>query len=1186
MKITRLYTREGESPYAGIDFVDQAYGVFDPKTGPRQARFTVPSTWSLEATGIIATKYARRAGVPSNVRFIDDGDGIPEQFWRATAAEDATFACETDARQVFHRLAGCWTYYGLKCGYFDSPADAAAYYDESVAMLALQIAAPNSPQFFNTGLGWAYGILGSKAGYYFTDHLTGEVHESPDLYTHPAPFACYIQSINDDLVNAGGIFDLVLREAAIFKVGGGSGSNFSALRGKGEHLSGGGTSSGLMSFLGVGDRAAGAIKSGGTTRRAAKMVIVDLDHPDVEEFIEWKPREERKVAALVAGSIALERSLNGILAAANAGGLADDARLNPKSNPKLNQAIRTALAAAVPQGMIQQILDLARQGVTEIKQETYDLGFEGEAYSTVAGQNSNNSIRIKNEFFPILDANGEWHLTRRLDGEIAKTVQAADLWSRIAYAAWECADPGLQFDTTMNEWHTIPQSGRINGTNPCSEYCSIDDSACNLASIRLTAFEKADGTFDHEKFAAVARLWTLTLEISVAAGQVPSAAIAGNTWRVRNLGLGYADLGALLMRWGIPYDSSEGFGWGAVIGAILTGSAYEASAEMAQQQGPFADFEANRDDMLRVIRNHARAAGLESELGDYESLSIKPVTHAPNLASAAAWTFAGNVWREALALGSVNGYRNSQVSVIAPTGTIGILLDCDTTGIEPDYALVKGKKLAGGGHMMLINHSVRNALSRLGYSETHIEQIHHFVRGTRTLAGAPHVNFETLLAKGLSQASLDLIEAALVASYTVSNAFTVLTITAADRAELGITDAIASKGEILSHLGFTRAQINEAQDVVLGRGTIEGAPHVRPEHLPIFDCAAPVGRSDRYIRPLAHVDMLAAVQPFISGAISKTVNMPASATIEDVKNVYRYAWEHMIKAVAVYRDGSKLSQPLSGMVDDSTEMGESSADFSSPLDVAERVVYRYIAQQRKLPSKRAAHIQKFVIGGMKFYLTTGDYPDGGLGEIFIAGDREGATLQALLNCFAKAVSMGLQHGVPLEEFVDSFTFTRFEPSGVVQDHDNLKLCTSVIDAFFRDLGLNYLGRRDLVQIKPEELAPPVDQRLDVVRETDSDGRYGRATRDTAASQNGHTNGSAQLHTNGSAQLHTNGSATPALVAVATTSAGAVAGALDVTTAKASGFTGECCRKCSSYRLVRRGTCSYCLDCDEAASGCS
>jgi ribonucleoside-diphosphate reductase alpha chain len=1175
MKINRLYTREGESPYSGIDFVSKSYAAFDSKKGPHQASFIVPSGWTLEATSIIATKYARRAGVPSNVQQVDDGDGVPKRFWRAIATDDATFGGETDARQVFHRLAGCWAYYGLKCGYFDSHDDAIAYYDESVAMLALQVAAPNSPQWFNTGLGWAYGVLGSKAGYYYTDHKTGAVHESPDLYTHPAPFACYIQSIDDDLVNPGGIFDLVLREASIFKVGGGSGSNFSALRGKGEPLSGGGTSSGLMSFLGVGDRAAGAIKSGGTTRRAAKMVIVDLDHPDIEEFVEWKPREERKVAALVAGSVALERSLNVILAAANAFGMSDEARLSPKTNPKLNQAIRSALAAAVPQGMIQQVIDLARQGVTEIKQEVYDLGFEGEAYSTVGGQNSNNSLRVRNDFFPILDADGPWHLTRRLDGAIAKTIQASDLWHRIAYAAWECADPGLQFDTTMNEWHTVPQSGRINGTNPCSEYCSIDDSACNLASIRLTAFETEDGAFDHEKFAEVARLWTLTLEISVAAGQVPSSKIAANTWRIRNLGLGYADLGALLMRWGIPYDSADGFGWGAVIGAILSGAAYKASAEMAKEQGAFADFEANRDDMLRVMRNHARAAGLESELGDYEGLSIEPVTHAPTIASAAAWMFAGNVWRDALRLGSEDGYRNSQVSVIAPTGTIGILLDCDTTGIEPDFALVKGKKLAGGGYMMLINHSVDKALARLGYPANQIQSIRHFVNGTRTLAGAPHVNADTLLATGLSQTSIDRIEAALSGSYTMSNAFTVQTITASDREALGITNEVAAKSEILSTLGFTRAQVNEAQDVILGRGTIEGAPHVRTEHLPIFDCATPVGRSDRYIRSLAHVDMLAAVQPFISGAISKTVNLPASATIEDVKNVYRYAWEHMVKAVAIYRDGSKLSQPLSGMVDDSTEMGENNSDFSSPLEVAERVVYRYIAQQRKLPSKRTGYTQKFIIGGMKFYLKTGDYPDGSCGEIFVDSHREGATLRALLNCFAMAVSLGLQHGVPLEEFVESFTFTRFEPSGVVQDHDNLKLCTSLIDAIFRDLGFNYLNRRDLVQIKPEELPPAVDQSLQIVRESESDGRYGSASRlAPAPSTNGHSNGVAHSH---------NGAA-PAASAPA--AAIAIAGLLDVNSAKASGFTGECCQQCFGYRLVRRGTCSYCLDCNTAASGCS
>jgi ribonucleoside-diphosphate reductase alpha chain len=1547
MKFSRTYSTSGD-PYAGVTFEPRTSRIVNPdgKVVFEAKDCQIPSGWSQVATDILAQKYFRKAGVPDATVRVPE-EGIPEWLWRSEAASDATFGAESDARQVFNRLAGCWTYWGFKHGYFDDEFQARAYYDEMCAMLARQIGAPNSPQWFNTGLHWAYGISGPSQGHWYVDPVSGELAQSTSAYEHPAPHACFIQSVEDDLVNEGGIMDLWVREARIFKYGSGTGSNFSKVRGEGERLSGGGTSSGLMSFLKVGDRAAGAIKSGGTTRRAAKMVCLDLDHPDIEEFISWKVTEEQKVSDLVTGSITCEKHLNAIMRTANDVTLPESARLDPALNPGLKAAIRAALSVGIPQANIQYALDYARQGYKELQVETYDTNWDSKAYGTVSGQNSNNSVRIPNDFFARLDANQTWDLVpRSKDGRTPKkSVPAADLWEKIAVAAWQCADPGVQYDTTINEWHTCPVAGRINASNPCvtgdtliatadglrriddlvgkaafvigsdgkphfvnrifptgtksvytlrtrsgyelrvtadhkilteergdiavkdlivgerlmlgtsgfgsrtldeniaeaiglavgdgcvtrsgahaqlfitmspdeapildravrafatikgessdgrtrrpvsvyapqttaravtgtasvverfeefavldegshakrfraavheldrvsvaamlrglftadgcvanygtksqyvaldstsmdllrqvqllllgfgvkakiyrerrggvdsamlpdgrggnreydvremhslritrssrvifereigfdpasqkasslkqlnasvstyrdvladevsfvrydgeeavydltepdtshfvangivihncSEYMFLDDTACNLSSLNLVKFLDDAGHFDAKRYAEACRIWTFTLEVSVLMAQFPSREIAKRSYDYRTLGLGYANLGTMLMRLGLPYDSEEGFGWCAAISALMTGAAYKASAEMARELGPFPDYDRNADDMGRVLRNHRRAAYAVRN-DEYEALTVTPTTHSPTLFTQETWALARSTWDNALAIGEVAGYRNAQVTCTAPTGTIGLVMDCDTTGIEPDFALVKFKKLAGGGHFKIVNQSVEPALRRLGYNNEQIAAIEIFAKGTNTLEGTPHINKATLKAKGFDDEAIAKIESQLLGAFEIGFAFNQHVLGEEFcKTKLGMTDAQLADWNhsiLRDTLGFTQAQIEEASDVICGRMTLEGAPFLKDEHLPVFDCATPCGKHGaRYIRPLAHVDMMAAAQPFVSGAISKTINLPQTATIADVKEAYRYSWEKMVKAVALYRDGSKLSQPLAASYDvgGPEELDQPQSPYDSAVRVAERVVYRYIAKRRRMPDRRGGYTQKAVIGGHKVYLRTGEYDDKTIGEIFIDMHKEGAAFRSLMNNFAIAVSLGLQHGVPLEEYVDAFTFTRFEPNGPVVGHANIKMATSILDYIFRELAVSYLGRYDLAQVQPSTAVDAMGPEPDYIGEEDSGEVHYLAPATPVAK----TPPAATVVTR-----------VPEPVGVVASSASSSSPARGQVQAKAreaiaKGYSGDACTQCGQFTLVRNGTCLKCDSCG-TTSGCS
>ncbi|MEQ1831833.1 MAG: vitamin B12-dependent ribonucleotide reductase [Candidatus Eisenbacteria bacterium] len=952
--VSRRYTQKGRDPFEDVKWEKRRTVISNPdgSTVFAMENIEVPAEWSQLATDIVVSKYFRKAGVP----------GTPGH--------------ETSVRQVVRRLAHTLRVSGeAQGGYFATPDDADAFESELSYMLVHQIGAFNSPVWFNCGLFHEYGIVGS-GGSFAVDLATDTVHMTTDSYSRPQVSACFIQSVTDDLMS---IFDLVKNEARVFKYGSGTGTNFSKLRGRMEKLSGGGTSSGLMSFLEVLDRGAGATKSGGTTRRAAKMVVLDMDHPEILDFVHWKMREERKVAALVAGG--------------------------------------------------------------------YSSDFNGEAYATVSGQNSNNSIRVPDSFMQAVESDGTWNTTFRTTGEVYQTHNARKMWREVADAAWGCADPGVQYDDTIQKWHTCKSTDKIQASNPCSEFLFLDDTACNLASINLMKFRREDGSFEVEGYKHANRVFFLAQEIAVSFASYPTERIARNSEDYRPLGLGYANLGTLLMVEGLPYDSDAARTYAACITAIMTGEAYALSAEMAASKGTFKGFAPNRDSMLGVMRLHREAAR-----------AIDPAMAPRDMRTAAV-----DAWDRAVAYGGLHGYRNSQATVLAPTGTIGLLMDCDTTGVEPDFALVKFKKLAGGGYFKIVNQSVPLALKRLGYDAQEIERIVRFAVGYGTLQGAPHINDSSLTLKGFTETELGTIEKSLPNVLDIRQAFGRGMITDETLTRLGVSMAEREKPgfSVLPFLGYTDAQIEEANLYVCGTQTVEGAPGLKPEHLAVFDCANRCGATGtRFIRPMGHVRMMGAAQPFISGAISKTVNLPNEASVEDVEQIYMESWKLGLKAVALYRDGCKLSQPLASSA--KKKKVEEAPAAAAAADSGPAKLHR-----RRLPRRRHGFTQEARIAGHKVFLRTGEYEDGVLGEIFIDMHKEGAAFRSMMNCFAIAVSMGLQYGVPLEDLVDQFCFTRFEPHGRVEGHDNIKVSTSVIDYVFRVLGYEYLNRTDLAHVIDE-----------------------------------------------------------------------------------------------------------------------
>ncbi len=967
LSFERRYTSAGQSAYDRVDWERRSSIITNPDGSVvfRLDGAEIPAGWSQLATDIVVSKYFRKSGLHGDK---DQG--------------------ETSVRQVVHRVAHTIRVAGDDFGgYFATKKDADTFEDELTYLLLNQYGAFNSPVWFNCGLFHEYGIEG-QGGNWAWNKNDDSIGETPNAYSRPQCSACFIQAVDDDLMN---IYDLVKSEARLFKYGSGTGTNFSALRGKQEKLSGGGTSSGLMSFLEVFDRAAGATKSGGTTRRAAKMVCLDMDHPEIVDFIEWKVREESKARALIDGG--------------------------------------------------------------------YESDFNGEAYKTVSGQNSNNSLRVTDDFMKAATNGGKWETRARTTGEVVDTYEATELWQKVADAAWGCADPGVQYDTTINRWHTCSNTSRINASNPCSEYMFLDNTACNLSSLNLTKFLREDGTFEVESYRHAIEVFFVAQEILVDLSSYPTKEIAKNSHDYRPLGLGYANLGTLLMLLGVPYDSDEGRSIAGALTSILCGHAYRASAEMAGNKEPFPGYKKNRGPMMRVMRMHQEAAYALNRDECPEAL----------------WKAACEDWDDVVRLGDQHGFRNAQATVLAPTGTIGLLMDCDTTGVEPDFALVKFKKLAGGGYFKIVNQSVPAALQRLGYSEVQLREIVAYVSGTNTLLGSPHINRASLKEKGLTDEELRKLEDAIPGVFDLNLAFAPWVLGNDCFERLGITsEKMSSPGfTFLGHLGFSRAEIEEANDVIIGRMTIEGAPYLREEHYAVFDCANRCGRiGERYLAAMSHIKMMAAVQPFLSGAISKTVNLPNDATVDEVREIYEEGWKLGLKAVALYRDGCKASQPLS------TSSNDGGEEEPSPEVIAPTAIALPVGTRVRLPKKRAGFTQEAKVGGHKVFLRTGEFENGSLGEIFIDMHKEGAAFRSLMNCFAMSVSVGLQYGVPLETFVEQFTFTRFEPHGPVQGHPNIKFATSIVDYIFRVLGVEYLQRYDFAQVKPQAAPPKIEDPTD------------------------------------------------------------------------------------------------------------
>ena len=1334
MKFNRLFTDPGHGPYHTITFEKRRSEIRNPdgKLIFEEDTVITPAFWSQIATDIIAQKYFRKAGVPADKIYAwkawaalqrgGNPDGVPAADGKLP--EDGA---EHDARQVFHRLAYTWMDWGRQNGYFDTDEDAYTFYDETCYMLASRMAAPNSPQWFNTGLYAVYGIDGPAQGHYYFDTDDGRLKKSDSAYKRPQPHAClpghvlistpqgpvtigslaegnvlgtriydkdgttaivavrengvkpvlraalknggaleatadhlvlarsgesgeeprwieagklregmsvvritppalagpgkterparvyepivgiepagkklvydiqtesgnflaggivvhncFILSIEDDLVNEGGIMDLVTREARLFKYGSGTGSNFSKIRALNEKLSGGGVSSGLLSFLKIGDRSASAIKSGGTTRRAAKMVTLDADHPDVEKYINWKAEDEHKGASLVIGSAIIKKRLEAVKKALAAFRGPEADRFNAEKNHDLAEALRNALEDQIPSAYLYQILRRLEQGDTEVNPAVFTTAWDDEAYNTVSGQSSNNSLRVTDDFMRAVLDDADWILMGRISSAAGKTVKARKLWDLAARSAWQCADPGLQYHTTINDWHTCPAGGEIRASNPCSEYMFLDDTACNLASINLAAFyDQKSKTFNLEGYLHAIRIWTTILEISVVMAQFPAPRIARLSYEYRTLGLGFANLGSLLMVMGLAYDSDEGRAVAGALSAVLSGEAYAQSARMAAELGPFLRYNDNRENMLRVIRNHRRAA-YNAPAGEYEGVHTPPKGINAARCPACLLEAARSAWDRALELGEVHGYRNAQISAIAPTGTIGLLMDCDTTGVEPDFALVKFKKLAGGGYFKIINQSVPPALENLGYHPEAVETITAYATGRKTLAGAPGINHETLKKRGFTPGAIAALEEAVGNSINLEGVFNPW-ILGRDFVEkvLNVSEAQWSQPgfSLLKHLGFTGEDILAAERYACGTLGLEGAPGLKQEHYGVFDTATPSGKNGKRSIPWkAHIGMMAAVQPFISGAISKTINMPNGADYEDVKGAYMLAWKSAVKAVALYRDGSKLSQPLSSFapgVDPladailavertlsaagSSGLGQSSPITGNPASADYAPDRSSPAKvRRSLPNRRSGYTQKAKIGGHSIFIRTGEYVDGALGEIFLDMHKEGAAFRSLLNSFAIAVSLGLQYGVPLEEYVDAFTFSKFEPNGMVQGHESVKMATSVIDYIFRDLAISYLKRTDLGQIKPEDLNTT-------------------GTKDEVGSEP-----AGVTHR----RVHAKAGHKPASGAAA--GSPAQTDADRIAQARIKGYEGDPCPACGSFTLVRNGTCMKCDTCG-GTTGCS
>lgn len=1146
--------------YQNINFIEK-YSQLKEVDGKVLGSFkiVVPDFWSQTSADIIAQKYARRAGVPRYLKKIHE-DNVPVWLQRSEEDVDAflkenhgkidinefsqdshlRYEHEDDARMIFERVAGCWAYWGWKGGYFEAENDACDFYQSTVLMMINQEAAANSPQQFNGGIHWAYGIKGQPQGHFYYDAEQKDCVRSTSAYEHPQLHACFILSVNDSLLGEGGILDLATKEATAFKYGSGTGSNFSALRAKNEPLSGGGSSSGLMSFLGMFDKVAGALKSGGKTRRSAKMNTIDVNHPEILDYITCKMHEENKVASMITGSKNIKKHLDNLHYAAKHG------ECDVNANPALASAIIDAHRDSVPVELLIRALSLLEQGVDDIGFEVFTADFNGSAYASVNMQNANNSIRVTDEFMRAVIDDDYFKLTNRTNPKEYTQVKARKIWDSLCLSAWSCGDPGIQMDDTIASWHTCPASGRINGSNPCSEYMFLDDTACNLASLNLVKFQLKNGRLDTDKFVKAVKTWLKALEISVFIAQYPSRLIASNSHKFRPLGLGYANLGSFLMRAGIPYDSDEARSIAGYITAVMHGVSYKTSAELASKLGAFEGYQLNREHMMRVICNHRHA--VFGELCDQVNIQPRSLDHTylTNVES----EFVKNLWDDVVDHGHKYGFRNSQVTVLAPTGTIGLMMGCNTTGVEPQYMLITHKKLSGGGYMKLVDESVNYALMHLGYTNDQIDAINKHIVGHGSLAQCDLLNHEALLNRGFTKENIAKIESALPDVFDVSNAFSEFIIGSEIYDHLHIPADQRNGSSLLKQL-IPEDKIKDLNLYVCGHMCIENAPFIKPDHLQVFDCAVPNGEhGKRSIATKGHVLMVSTAQSFLSGAISKTFNQRQETKVtsktydtafdaedvESISDVFMLCYKHGVKCTTVFRDGSKMSAPLGSFSDNKIlsllRSVNSAPDSKTKLKRGEREL---------LPNKRYGYTQKVTVSNDSIYHTTGENVGGELRELFItASGREGSAFRSIMNAFAKSISLGLQYGVPLEEFIHAFVFMNFPPSGLVSGHKHIKKIYSIIDYIMRDLAINYCNMMDLANV-----------------------------------QNAHKEDVANLRNNITHKRVTN-----------TTSIDSALDAtqLEIKKARMLGYTGEFCAVCREARMIYDGTCSICEACSNT-TGC-
>ena len=1061
MKLARLITDASSDPFAGLSWrkVDVEVCHADPAARVCLTDIEVPAHWSREAAETFVHYYIRRAGVPTRTLRVRE-EGVPEFLWASvpdTAAlqalpEEERTTHEMSARQVFLRLAGMWTYWGFTFGYFDTEGDAKTFHDEIVAMLARQVMAPNSPQWFNSGLHWAYGMKGPAQGHCYGDHESGKLKLSSNAYARPQLHACFLHSVKDELVSEGGIMHLYEREMRVFKYGSGAGANMSAIRGKGEGLSSGASALGLMRFLTIGDKAAGAIHAGGLPRRAGKMVVVDIDHPDVVSFIRWKGEEQYKIAALITGARVMRKYLSGVMAAVHTG--SSEARFNPQHNPALAAAVDKARRAMIPSSAIERVIAYAREGYRELHIPMYGSEADSDVFFTVSAHQTRQAVRVTDRFMEAVGNKQRFALRKRMDGHVASHQQASDMFDDLAHAAWATGEPTIQFSDTIAKNNTCPETDEIRASTPSSEYLFLDDTACPLATINLVACADGKGFINTAFFSHAVRIASIMLDISVGIAQYPSRAMARRTLDTRPIGLGIANFAPLMMRMGYAYDSDEARATAAALTAMMTGEVCAVSAELAKELGAFHEFAKNRTPLLAWIMARRDLLITDSEAAEQLHWEALPQTSLRDAARRA--------WEIAYIKAEAYGVRNAQFSCVPPTTTITRVMDCETLGLMPVRRLMRAgqKKLSA---------DVTYGLSALGYSVNQIAEMSRYVCGEPSLEHSPHIHAESLRALGFSHAQIRAIEEGLESAADIHAAFDPFVIGerfCREKLNIGDAELYDAQFNLLAHMGFSHAQITAADAYLCGARTLAGAPHLRMEDEAVFTQA---------VTPEAQIGLLASAQAFLTGGMAHTLQLPQHTTLEQCQNLIHSAWKKGLKSITLRREHCALyedAMPFAELqetrrADDALVFREAQTMMSgSTSAIAAQLLSQFMQTRRELPMRRKGFTQKTMLGGQVVYLRTGEYEDGSLGEMAIDAPESPELYRAMLQQFSRAISIALQYGVPVAAFVDAFA--RVQPSHVGSG-DDMSEVSMMLTHVFSELAASYMI--DPLDVQAVNMAP-------------------------------------------------------------------------------------------------------------------